>query len=610
MSKYVVKKNGVVYEGGTLQTTNNFVSVQADGVKTYGQLLKELGLLIDSSRVTRDAVLVEKFTYTETFTTRVLVVSGFDDSRVTLCRTNYDMLRAVIYYDGSSSTYDSTNLVTDTGTDYTNSVASNTVSFFFYYSSALALDKSQGSGGGHTIVNSSGTAMDAEPSLQFTDSHLTDDSENSRTKVTVIKDETTSAFETETKPGLYHITDEPDGMLTGANVYYKNGESVEDALDTLYDGTGEYEEVVADGVKTYGQLLNELYALVDKSKLNASTKLVISVPNVSDYVFAYTTYIKSVNKILFNSENGSSLNFTNVLSVSVTSSGSLYQSARIQTNGNVYSDYTSDVPASSSTLRLYYSAITKIINETESDSVSVTADGVKTYAQLLNSFYSLLDRSKIDDKSYVEFVKPNGAKYTVPLTCEYSNALLFTGTTEYAANTMYYRVFKLATSSSFMEERSNSSDTVYESQVVPSGTTLTLYYTSTSRVIESCESQNVAYRGTNVRSALDGLRSWGEKQTFTPSSYTSWSSYGNCYYRKKGTTVELNVSLGGAAGADSVSIATLPAGYRPVHSVGSVAISIVTSSLAAGGLYVDAGGVVRITSPNAYFIGHMYFETV
>ena len=110
--------------------------------------------------------------------------------------------------------------------------------------------------------------------------------------------------------------------------------------------------------------------------------------------------------------------------------------------------------------------------------------------------------------------------------------------------------------------------------------------------------------------AVAGLtQAWGTKNTITPSSYTSWSAYGGCYYRKCDTTVELNIALSGASGADSVSITTLPAGYRPLHSVGIVANSVGTG-VAAGGLYVDTYGVVRVTSPNGYFIGHMYFETV
>ena len=365
---------------------------------------------------------------------------------------------------------------------------------------------------GHIIQNPAGTSMTQRGTLQLEDMHLEDDNTvgSEKTKAKVVKDETSSAFEQETEAGLYHITDEPDGMLTGANVYYKNGESVEDALDTLYDGTGEYEEVVADGVKTYGQLLNELYALVDTSKLTASTKLVIDVPNVSTYVLAYTTYIKSTNKILFNTENGSSLNFTNVASIVVASSGSLYQAARIQTNGNVYSDYTSEVVPSSSTIRLYYSAITKIINETESDSVSVTADGVKTYATLLNELYTKIDKSKLTPCSKIVTISQYGTmQYDVVF---YTNSTIIASQSNVSASDLNTDTVILSNASTYYQYRNGSSGDV-SSTVLNNGGTITLYYTSTSRVIESCESQNVAYRGTNVRSALDGLRANQIKQT-------------------------------------------------------------------------------------------------
>lgn len=233
MSKYVVKKNGVVYEGGTLQTTNNFVSVTADGVKTYGQLLKELGLLIDSSRVTRDAVLVQKFTYTETSEARALFVSGFNTEGVTLCRIHYNMLRAVIHYDGSSSTFDSTDLMNDTGTDFTNTVAANTVSFFFYYSSALALDNAQGSGG-HTIVNASNTDMEQRAKMQFVDVGVTDDSANNKTKVEVVQLIDDESELTNAPDGVYQgdYEDVPEDVLDASMIAYGN-ETVEDALDDV-----------------------------------------------------------------------------------------------------------------------------------------------------------------------------------------------------------------------------------------------------------------------------------------------------------------------------------------------------------------------------------------
>lgn len=103
---------------------------------------------------------------------------------------------------------------------------------------------------------------------------------------------------------------------------------------------------------------------------------------------------------------------------------------------------------------------------------------------------------------------------------------------------------------------------------------------------------------------------WGTKNTITPSSYTSWSAYGGCYYRKRGTTVEINISLSGAARASGTQIATLPAGFIPTHSIGFSAISVANSVVSAAGLYIASTGAVLVTSPSNYFIAHATFETV
>lgn len=113
--------------------------------------------------------------------------------------------------------------------------------------------------------------------------------------------------------------------------------------------------------------------------------------------------------------------------------------------------------------------------------------------------------------------------------------------------------------------------------------------------------------------AVAGLtEGWSAKQTFTPSSYTSWSAYGGCYYRKRGTTVELNVALENVSAQLNVSITTLPSGFRPLHPVGASAVVAEWNTVNAGILAVDEQGVVRMSSQvgSAYFIGHMYFETV
>ena len=107
---------------------------------------------------------------------------------------------------------------------------------------------------------------------------------------------------------------------------------------------------------------------------------------------------------------------------------------------------------------------------------------------------------------------------------------------------------------------------------------------------------------------INGIK-YGQKNTINPLVYTSWSTYGGCYYRKNDIgEVELNISLSGASGASSAEIGTLPSGYRPPHSIGSSALSV-GADVKAGGLYIDDLGVIRVTSPNAYFIGKAVFST-
>ena len=109
-----------------------------------------------------------------------------------------------------------------------------------------------GSGNGHIIQNSAGANMPSENTMQFVDAHLSDDSVGGKTKVENIKSVTEAQFETATEDGLYDVD------IQGAEI--------EPASD-------EYVEVTADGVKTYQTLLNELFALVDVSKLNSNSYL-------------------------------------------------------------------------------------------------------------------------------------------------------------------------------------------------------------------------------------------------------------------------------------------------------------------------------------------------
>lgn len=119
---------------------------------------------------------------------------------------------------------------------------------------------------GHTIVDSDDTDMTQRVDLQFADAHLTDDPTNEKTVIENIKSVTEAQFESATEDGLYDVD------VEGAEI----GEISE-----------EYVEVTADGVKTVSTLLNELYALIDRTKIGENSQLVqISGNDITCFEFA------------------------------------------------------------------------------------------------------------------------------------------------------------------------------------------------------------------------------------------------------------------------------------------------------------------------------------
>lgn len=100
-----------------------------------------------------------------------------------------------------------------------------------------------------------------------------------------------------------------DVSTLASNCMLSNGDSVEDVL-----GKGSV-SVTADGVKTYKALLNELYALVDTSKLTHHSKyvdsngLVFSVTAISTYCrfassYTYDTSFRTIGIQLHASDSG------------------------------------------------------------------------------------------------------------------------------------------------------------------------------------------------------------------------------------------------------------------------------------------------------------------
>ena len=92
-------------------------------------------------------------------------------------------------------------------------------------------------GGGHVIVNPSGTDMEQRASLQFVDANVTDDSNNDKTKIENVKVINSESELTNASDGMYigSYDDEPEGVLSADMVMYDSETTVEDELDNKVD---------------------------------------------------------------------------------------------------------------------------------------------------------------------------------------------------------------------------------------------------------------------------------------------------------------------------------------------------------------------------------------
>ena len=84
--------------------------------------------------------------------------------------------------------------------------------------------------------------------------------------------------------------------------------------------------------------------------------------------------------------------------------------------------------------------------------------------------------------------------------------------------------------------------------------------------------------------------------TFTPSSGTSYSSYGGCYYYKVGKRVHVHLGISGLTANTLTTAYTMPAGYRPAttHSSAGYAGRTSSATRAITG-YIGSDGVITIT---------------
>ena len=109
--------------------------------------------------------------------------------------------------------------------------------------------------------------------------------------------------------------------------------------------------VTADGVKTYGQLLNELYALVDMSKVTDTT--IFKIDNsISDFFSIYFLSERSSSALRFTRVSG--LNQTTDLTIVIIRSNSVVRSSSTSTSSTTFTNNTDDVPTSGTTITLIY----------------------------------------------------------------------------------------------------------------------------------------------------------------------------------------------------------------------------------------------------------------
>ena len=111
----------------------------------------------------------------------------------------------------------------------------------------------------------------------------------------------------------------------------------------------------------------------------------------------------------------------------------------------------------------------QIQNIKQGESVSVTADGVKTYQQVLNSLFALLDTTKITYNSYMKY-----GNYIYRLTLIMTGLYQFTVASIASSNTFIQKISVSA--SSGCERMSGSTFTDLTSQVPTNGATFTIYY--------------------------------------------------------------------------------------------------------------------------------------
>ena len=119
--------------------------------------------------------------------------------------------------------------------------------------------------------------------------------------------------------------------------------------------------------------------------------------------------------------------------------------------------------------------ITNAPDNPRNGSVSVTADGVKTYATILNELYGLADLTKISAKSYIDYCNVNYHELFSLQIMNANSVYVFACITS-SASGILAEIYTVRSSSSSYEDVYGSTVTNKSTQVPVSGRVFTLYY--------------------------------------------------------------------------------------------------------------------------------------
>ena len=193
--------------------------------------------------------------------------------------------------------------------------------------------------------------------------------------------------------------------------------------------------VVADGTKTYATLLNELYALIDFSKVTRNT-FVISTWGTTEYKFEVET-IGASNLVLTKSRttNGN----TYVETYTIANNSSSYIATTITNSGATSSDKSTNVVPSGYGIKftLYY-------NDQPSYTTSMLADNVK-YDNTTSGLSATETQAAIDELSTIKDIdslvtKSSSYTFTPYKFSQYGKIVVLsfqvTANTNFAANTL------------------------------------------------------------------------------------------------------------------------------------------------------------------------------